>query len=134
MQGHVVGQEQEPPLEVMMLSNTEAVIEFSSKTNIERIAVWMSPLQYWLGQRIQLVCTQAAPEEVGQARRHEEEAERESMPDTQETTLFVPLLDILAILSDPEEWAELGQLPIHNLLLKSNSKEPVSIVQVNVRS
>ena len=48
--------------------------------------------------------------------------------------LFVPLLDILAKLSDPEEWAELGQLPIHNLLLKSNSKEPVSIVQVNVRS
>ena len=43
--------------------------------------------------------------------------------------LFVPLLDILAILSDPEEWAELGQLPIHNLLLKSNSKEPVLIVQ-----
>ena len=48
--------------------------------------------------------------------------------------LFVPLSDILAILSDPEEWAELGQLPIHNLLLKSNSKEPVSIVQVNVGS
>ena len=45
----------------------------------------MSPLQYWLGQRIQLVCRQAAPEEVEQARRHEEEAERESMPDTQET-------------------------------------------------
>ena len=68
----------------MMLSDTEAVIEFSSKTNIERIAVWMSPLQYWLGQRIQLVCRQAVPEEVGQARRHEEEAERESMPDTQD--------------------------------------------------
>ena len=47
--------------------------------------------------------------------------------------LFVPLLDILAILSDPEEWAELGQLPIHNLLLKSNSKEPVSIVQVKCK-
>ena len=88
MQGHVVGQEQEPPLEVMMLSDTEAVIEFSSRSNIERIAVWMSHLQYWLGQRIQLVCRQAAPEEVGQARRHEEEAERESMPDTQETRLL----------------------------------------------
>ena len=48
--------------------------------------------------------------------------------------LFVPLLDILAILLDPEEWAELDQLPIYNLLLKSNSREPVSIVQVNVRS
>ena len=48
--------------------------------------------------------------------------------------LFVPLLDVMAILSDPEEWAELGQLSIHNLLLKSYSKEPVLIVQVNVRS
>ena len=48
--------------------------------------------------------------------------------------LFVPLLDILAILSDPEEWAESGQLPMHNLLLKSISKEPVIVVQVNVKS
>ena len=48
--------------------------------------------------------------------------------------LLVPLLDVLAILSDPEEWAELGQLPMHNLLLKSISKEPVIVVQVNVRS
>ena len=48
--------------------------------------------------------------------------------------LFVPLLDILAMLSDPEEWAESGQLPMHNLLLKSISKEPVIVVQVNVRS
>ena len=48
--------------------------------------------------------------------------------------LFMPLLDVLAILSDPEEWAEPGQLPMHNLLLKSISKEPVIVVQVNVRS
>ena len=48
--------------------------------------------------------------------------------------LFVPLLDVLAILSDPEEWAELGQLSMHNLLVKSISKEPVIVVQVNVRS
>ena len=48
--------------------------------------------------------------------------------------LFVALLDILAILSHPEEWAELGQLPIHNLLFKCNSKEHLLIVQVNVRS
>ena len=48
--------------------------------------------------------------------------------------LFVPLLGVLAILADPEEWAELGQLPMYNLLLKSISKEPVIIVPVNVRS
>ena len=48
--------------------------------------------------------------------------------------LFVPLLDVLAMLSDPKEWEELGELPMHNLLLKSISKEPVIVVQVNVRS
>ena len=101
MQGHVVGQEQAPPLEVMMLSETEAVIEFSSRTNIERNAAWMSPLQYWLGQRIQLVCRQAAPEEVEQARRHEEEAERESMPDTQETRLIRMTQDIHRLAVNP---------------------------------
>ena len=95
MQGHVVGQEQEPPLEVMMLSETEAVIEF------RRIAVWMSPLQYWLGQRIQLVCRQVASEEVEQARRHEEEAERESMPDTQETRLIRMMKDIHRLAVNP---------------------------------
>ena len=46
----------------------------------------------------------------------------------------MPLLDVLAILSDPEEWAELGHLPMHNLLPKSISKEPVIVVPVNVRS
>ena len=45
--------------------------------------------------------------------------------------LFVPLLDVLAILSDPEDWAELVQLPIHNLLLIFVSQKPVKIVQVN---
>ena len=48
--------------------------------------------------------------------------------------LFVPLLDVSATLSDSEEWAESGQLPMQNLLLKSISKEPVIVVQVNVRS
>ena len=33
--------------------------------------------------------------------------------------LFVPPLDILAVFADPEEWAELSQLPMYNLLLKS---------------
>ena len=39
------------------------------------------------------------------------------------------------VFQDPEEWTEPGQLLMHNLLLKlykSNSKEPVVIVEVNV--
>ena len=54
-----------------------------------------------MGQRIQLVCRQAAPEEVGQARRHEEEAERESMPDTQETRLIRMMEDIHRLAVNP---------------------------------
>ena len=54
-----------------------------------------------VGQRIQLVCRQAAPEEVGQARRHEEEAERESMPDTQETRLIRMMEDIHRLAVNP---------------------------------
>ena len=54
-----------------------------------------------MGQRIQLVCRQAAPEEVGQARRHEEEAERESMPDTQETRLIRMMEDIHRLTVNP---------------------------------
>ena len=33
--------------------------------------------------------------------------------------LFVPLLDVLAVFANPEEWMELDQLAINNLLLKS---------------
>ena len=46
--------------------------------------------------------------------------------------LLRPLLDVQQTFQDPGEWAELVQLSIHNLLLKSISKEPVVIVQVNV--
>ena len=48
--------------------------------------------------------------------------------------LFVPILNVLAVFADPEEWVELSQLPIHSLLLKSVCKAFVVTVQVNVRS
>ena len=101
MQGQMVGQEQEPPSEVMLLSDAEAVVEFSSRANIERIMVWMSPLQYWLGQKIHLVCRQATPEEVGWARRHEEEAERESIPDNQDARIIRMMEDIHRLAVNP---------------------------------
>ena len=43
--------------------------------------------------------------------------------------LFVQLLDVLAVVADPEEWAEPGQLPMHNLLLKPICKAFLVIVQ-----
>ena len=70
MQGHVGGQEVEPPLAVMLLSEAEAVVEFSRRANLDKIIVWMTPLQYWLGQKVHMVCRAASPKEVEQARRH----------------------------------------------------------------
>ena len=101
MQGQMVGQEQEAPSEVMLLSDAEAVVEFSRRANIERIMVWMSPLQYWLGQKVHLVCRQATPEEVEQTRRHEEEAERESIPDNQDTRIIRMMEDIHRLAVNP---------------------------------
>ena len=101
MQGQMVGQEQEPPSEVMLLSDAEAVVEFSKRANIERIMVWMSPLQYWLGQKVHLVCRQATPEEVGWARRYEEKAERESIPDNQDARIIRMMEDIHRLAVNP---------------------------------
>ena len=101
MQGQMVGQEQELPSEVMLLSDAEAVVEFSKRANIERIMVWISPLQYWLGQKAHPVCRQATPEEVGWARRHEEEAERESIPDNQDARIIRMMEDIHRLAVNP---------------------------------
>ena len=46
----------------------------------------------------------------------------------------MPLLDVLAVFADPEEWAEPSQLPMHNLLLKPVCKAFLVTIQVNVRS
>ena len=101
MQGHVVAQEQAPPSEVMMLNDREVVVEFSSRASIERILVWMSPLRYWLGQKIQLICRQASIEEVEQARRHEEEEDRESVPDNQDARIIRMMEDIHRLAVNP---------------------------------
>ena len=61
MQSMGRGQQAEPPLGFLLLSDVEAVVEFSSRVNLERTLAWLSPLQYWLGQKIQLVCTAATP-------------------------------------------------------------------------
>ena len=101
MQGQMVGQEQEPPSKVMLLSDAEAVVEFSKRANIERIMVWMSPLQYWLGQKVHLVCRQTTSEEVEWAKRHEEEAERESIPDNQDARIIRMMEDIHRLAVNP---------------------------------
>ena len=49
MQAMVKGPQAEPPLGVLLLSEVEAVVEFSPRVNLERTIVFLSSLQYWLG-------------------------------------------------------------------------------------
>ena len=62
--------------EALLISDCEAVIEFERDTNMDRVIACISPLQYWLGQKVHLVCRLATPEDLERARRHEEEAGR----------------------------------------------------------
>ena len=73
MQNQVMGQQIEPPLGVMLLSDTEAVVELSRRVNMDRRVALMAPLLYWLGQRVQTECRVASPDEVEHARRREED-------------------------------------------------------------
>ena len=49
MQAMGKGAQAEPPIGALLLSDVEAVVEFSHRVNLERTIAWLSPLQYWLG-------------------------------------------------------------------------------------
>ena len=72
-----------PQPEVMLINDSKAVVEFERGVNMDRLLVCISPLQFWIGKKIYLICRPATPEDVERAKRHEEEAERESVPDNQ---------------------------------------------------
>ena len=101
MQAHTVGQQLEVPLGVMLLSDTEAVVELSRRVNMDRTLAILAPLQYWLGQRVRLMCRAASPEEVENARRREEDEERASQPDTQDAKLIRMMEDIHKLAVSP---------------------------------
>ncbi|MCG8622255.1 MAG: hypothetical protein MJE68_09710, partial [Proteobacteria bacterium] len=101
MQGNRIGQEQEAPLDVMLLSDTEAVVELSGRMNMDRVIAWLSPLQYWLGKKIQLMCRPATFEEVGLARTHEDEPERTHRPESQEARIIQMMEDIHRLAINP---------------------------------
>ena len=73
-----------PTLGVMLLSEAEAVVELSRRVGLDRTIVWMTPLQHWLGQKVQILCRAVTSKEVEQARKPKEEEQRESIVDTQE--------------------------------------------------
>ena len=101
MQGKAVAQQDEPPLGVHLLSDVEAVVEFSERTDLRRTITWMSPLQHWLGKKVQLTCRPASPDEVEHARRHDEGEERGSHHDTQEERIIRMMEDIHRLATNP---------------------------------
>ena len=85
----------EPPLHMFLMSNTDIIFEVSERANIESLTVLMSALEFWLGQKVKIVCRVAKPEEVLQAKeRDEEEEERESLPETQDAKFMRMMEDI----------------------------------------
>ena len=83
------------------MNDSEAVVEFERGTNMDRALACISPLQFWLGQRIHLVCRPATQEDVEQARRYEEEAERESVPDNGKARFVRMMEDIHKLAVNP---------------------------------
>ena len=65
----------EPPIGIFIISKTEAVIELSARTDLDRTIVLMTALQHWLGQKVDVICRNATPDEVEHAKEKDEEAE-----------------------------------------------------------
>ena len=101
MQARTVGQQPEVPLGAMLLSDTEAVVELSRGVNMDRTLAIMAPLQYWLGQKVQLMCRAASLEELESVRRREEVEERVSQPDTQDAKIIRMMEDIHKLAVSP---------------------------------
>ena len=95
------GQTMGPHPDVMLISESEAVVEFERGANMDRLLTCISPLQYWIGQKVHLICRPATPEDVERARRHEEETERDIAPDNQEARFLRMMEDIHRIAVNP---------------------------------
>ena len=75
----------EPLLNMFLMSNTEVILEISERANIEKLTVLMTALEFWLEQKVRLVCRTATPAELDKAKDRDEDAEgRESLPETQD--------------------------------------------------
>ena len=90
-----------PHPEVMLISDSEALVKFERGANMDRLLTCISPLQYWIGQKVHLICRPATPEDVERARRHEEETERGNAPDNQEARFIRMMEDIHKLAVNP---------------------------------
>ena len=97
MQGQLMG----TPPEATLLYDSEALVEFERGTNMDRVLACMSHLQYWLGQKVHLVCRLATQGDLELARRHEEEAARDPTPDNQEARFMRMMEDIHKLAVNP---------------------------------
>ena len=91
----------EAPRNIMLINDTEAVVELSMRTSMDKTIVLMAALEYWLGQKVSLICRPATLEEVGRARAKEDEHERESIPEPQEAKFVRMMEDIHKLAAGP---------------------------------
>ena len=68
---------------------------------MDRTVALMMPLQYWLGQRVQMECRLAYPDEVKHARIREEDDERAPQPETQEAKFIRMMEDMHKLAVNP---------------------------------
>ena len=94
LQKYAMDQQQTSSLGVMLLSDTEAVVELSERVNMERTIAIMMPLQFWLGQKVKVECRAASPDEIECAQRREENPEGGVEPDNHETRFLRMVKDI----------------------------------------
>ena len=59
----------EAPREVLIFSNTEAILKYGESVNPEVVASRMGMISSWVGQTVCTMCREAEGDEVAQARR-----------------------------------------------------------------
>ena len=94
----------ETPLDVLFLSNTEAIIELGERTNMERMITIMTACQWWIGQKVTLQCRVATPDKIEAARtRAAEEEDDHHIPNGNEgdARLFRMMEDIHKLAVSP---------------------------------
>ena len=91
----------ELPLQVWKLNESEVVVVLREAANLEELQASMLAMQYWLGQKVQLICRIASQEEVRKTTEENEELERNSSTDDQDTRLLKMMEDLHKLAASP---------------------------------
>ena len=118
----MVDENPEPPLGIYLLSDKEVVIEVSEKLDLERLTVNLAALEMWIGQKVQVQCRPATPDEVEHARRRDEEPEDPLDPQGgQDAKLLRMMEDIHKLAASPH--GEALRIPTFSGSIPPNKKE-----------